>query len=169
MKKRYSILLRIFISFGLLSALLWFMRDDADAIVKTLLGCDSRFILTALFIFTINTAVLACRMKIVFHGENLDITFFESFQLTFIGFFFIKFLLTSTAYSLQTPWARSFSIVSSSFYDHCHALALRNQAWYRSRILRTPNIQQSLFSGNIAASCRMEAPLQHDTPCGSGI
>ncbi len=95
MKRKLLILLRIIVSFGLLGGLFWIMRKDAGKTLTIITSCDLKYLLIALGIFMCNQAVLAYRMKIVFHGENLAITFRESFQLNFIGYFFNNFLPTA--------------------------------------------------------------------------
>lgn len=95
MKKRLSVLIRIAVSFGLLAGLFWIMRKDAKNILEILFSCNTKYLAAALAIFICNSAALAYRMKIVFHGENLSITFWESLQLTCIGFFFNNFLPTA--------------------------------------------------------------------------
>ncbi len=95
LKKKVLLALRIFVSFGLLGGLIWFMRKDAKSILDTITACDKRYIVAALGVFVCNSAALAYRMKIVFHGENLDISFKESMQLTYLGYFFNNFMPTA--------------------------------------------------------------------------
>ena len=88
MKIKFSSFLRIFISFSLLGLLFWIMRDDVRGIWRIVTASNLRIIALAAVIIVFNVTLLAYRMKVVFLGENLDITFRESVQLTFIGYFF---------------------------------------------------------------------------------
>ena len=71
------------------------MRDDVRGIWTIVSSSDLRMISLAAVIIVLNVALLAYRMKVVFLGENLDITFRESVQLTFIGYFFNNFMPTA--------------------------------------------------------------------------
>jgi len=95
LKKKGLLALRIIVSFGLLGGLIWFMRKDAKSILETIAFCDKRYIIVALGVFVCNSAAMAYRMKTVFHGENLYISFKESMQLTYLGYFFNNFMPTA--------------------------------------------------------------------------
>jgi len=71
------------------------MRKDAGAIVATITTCEFRYVFLALGIFTLNTATLACRLKVVFHGENIHVSFLSAVQLTLMGYFFNNFMPTA--------------------------------------------------------------------------
>lgn len=95
MKIKISSILRIVISFGLLGLLFWIMRDDVSQIGSIIASCNLKLIGFAAIIIVLNVSMLAYRMKEVFLGENLNITFTESLQLTFIGYFFNNFMPTA--------------------------------------------------------------------------
>lgn len=101
MKKGLSTLFKVIISFGLLGGLFWFMRKDAKEIVETLITCDLRYLSAALVFFLINAILLGYRLQIIFAGENLKVTFWEAFQLNFIGYFFNNFMPTSVGGDLM--------------------------------------------------------------------
>jgi len=95
MNKKLSALIRVLVSLGLISVLFWIMRDEIQSIVKIIARCDLRFIAVAGVIIICNVTMLAYRMKVVFLGENLNITFKEVLQLTYIGYFFNNFMPTA--------------------------------------------------------------------------
>ena len=72
-KKVFSTVLRVSISFGLLGLLFWIMRDEIGQIGSILKNSDLRYIFVALAIFLINIGFLAWRLKIIFGGENLTL------------------------------------------------------------------------------------------------
>jgi hypothetical protein len=95
MNKKLSILLRIFVSVGLLFLLFWLMRGQIDDIWGTIRSVDRRFIYLALCLFVINVSMLAYRMQLIFMGEDIYISVKEAIQLTFIGYFFNNFMPTA--------------------------------------------------------------------------
>lgn len=95
LKKFLSLFLRIGVSFGLLAGLIWMMRKDLVDIGSAIYSCQMQFLVAAIVIFVFNVTILSYRMKIVFNGENLDISLWESIQLNFMGYFFNNFLPTS--------------------------------------------------------------------------
>ncbi|MEA3489299.1 MAG: lysylphosphatidylglycerol synthase transmembrane domain-containing protein [Candidatus Omnitrophota bacterium] len=95
MKKRFSAILRIVISLGLLGFLFWFMRSDFQDIWKIILTCNTRFIAIALFFVVWMLLALSWRLKVVFDGEDLKISLNEAFQLTCVGYFFNNFMPTA--------------------------------------------------------------------------
>ncbi len=118
MKNKGSALIRIVISFGLLGLLFWLMRGEARGIWVTISAGDSRLIAVAAGIILINVTMLAYRMKIIFLGENLDITFRESLQLTLIGYFFNNFM----------PTAVGGDIVKAHYAAHANKKKVRSYA-----------------------------------------
>jgi len=75
--------------------------------------------MVAMLVFGCNSFVLAWRMKVVFHGENLDLTFTESLQLTYMGYFFNNFMPTAVGgdvikahFSVKSPESRMRSYAS---------------------------------------------------------
>ncbi|MBD3296670.1 MAG: hypothetical protein GF392_04820, partial [Candidatus Omnitrophica bacterium] len=95
MNKKLSIMLRVFVSVGLLFLLFWLMRDQIGDIWGTIRSVDRRFIYLALGLFVINVSMLAYRMKLIFMGEEIYISLKEAVQLTFIGYFFNNFMPTA--------------------------------------------------------------------------
>ncbi|RKY41894.1 MAG: hypothetical protein DRP85_04780 [Candidatus Makaraimicrobium thalassicum] len=95
MKDKISVFLRIIISFGLLGLLFWFMRNEVRGIWSIILASKVWLIAAAGGFILVNVAMLACRLKIIFLGENLKINLGESLQLTFIGYFFNNFMPTA--------------------------------------------------------------------------
>jgi len=95
MNKKFSMLLRIFVSIGLLFLLFWLMRGQIGDIWATIRSADMKFIYMALALFVANVSMLSYRMKIIFRGEDVIISFKESLQLTFIGYFFNNFMPTA--------------------------------------------------------------------------
>ncbi|MCK4852549.1 MAG: flippase-like domain-containing protein, partial [Candidatus Omnitrophica bacterium] len=95
MKKKFLISLKIAVSFGLLGGLFWLMRKDAGDILAIISSADLRWLAAALVILICNMATIAFRLKIVFHGENLNLPFGEALRLNFIGYFFNNFMPTA--------------------------------------------------------------------------
>jgi hypothetical protein len=95
MKSRISSFLRIFVSLGLLGLLFWLMRDDISGIGKTIFRAKPWHLVIGLVLLLINVFILAYRMKIIFEGENIRMGFWESTQLTYIGYFFNNFMPTA--------------------------------------------------------------------------
>ncbi len=95
MKNKVSTIIRLVVSFGLLGLLFWLMRREVHSIWRILLDSDLRFLAIAFFTFLINLSFLAWRLKIIFLGEDLDLTFMGALQLTFIGYFFNNFMPTA--------------------------------------------------------------------------
>jgi len=95
MKKKLSGLLRVVISFGLLALLFWLMRDEFRNIWQTMMTCNVRFIMAAVGFLVATILLLSWRLKIVFNGEDLTVSFKEAFQLTCVGYFFNNFMPTA--------------------------------------------------------------------------
>ena len=94
-KNSLSALARVVISFGLLGGLFWLMRDEFRNIWRTMMTCDVRFIFAAAAFLCLTILSLSWRLKIVFNGEDLTISFGEAFQLTCVGYFFNNFMPTA--------------------------------------------------------------------------
>jgi glycosyltransferase 2 family protein len=94
-KKGVSIAIRIIVSFGVLGWLFWIMRNNIKEIGVILLSGDPLHMAVAAFFVFIMVVLLAMRLKVVFHGENLFISLKEAFELTCAGFFFNNFMPTA--------------------------------------------------------------------------
>ncbi|MGB2599503.1 MAG: lysylphosphatidylglycerol synthase transmembrane domain-containing protein [Candidatus Omnitrophota bacterium] len=119
MKNKIFALMRVGVSLSLLGLLIWLMRDEFSQIKETLLASNFLFILAAVCLFNITVSVISYRMKIVFEGENLDLSIWESIQLTYIGYFFNNFMPTAVGgdvvkahYATQTNQKRMQSYAS---------------------------------------------------------
>ena len=95
MKKKLTSLVRILISFGLLGLLFWVMRDDITDIWQTISGSNPMYLIVAAGFILINVIMLSWRLKVIFLGENLNLTMKEALQLTVIGYFFNNFMPTA--------------------------------------------------------------------------
>lgn len=107
MKKIFSFFLRVVVSFGLLAGLLWIMRKDMHVIGQALYTCNIKFLVVAMTMFIFTISILSLRMKIVFNGENLKISIWESVQLNFMGYFFNNFLPTSVGGDIMKAYYAS--------------------------------------------------------------
>jgi uncharacterized protein (TIRG00374 family) len=94
-KGKLSIILRFVISFGLLLLLIWLMRKDAGEVLGILKGSNKVFILAAVFINILLSAVVAYRLKLLMSGQNVFLSIKGAIYLTFIGYFFNNFLPTA--------------------------------------------------------------------------
>ena len=94
MKIKLSNVMRVLVSFGLLGGLFWIMRDKFGEILVTVSHCDARFMLVAALLLIGMVVFLSLRLKIVFDGEELNLTFYDALQLTCVGFFFNNFMPT---------------------------------------------------------------------------
>lgn len=92
MKNKISIILRLMISFGLLGLLFWLMRHEIYRICSIIAAGNIKLIFVALLILMTNSVMLAHRLKVIFRGEDLKLTFREALQLTYIGYFFNNFM-----------------------------------------------------------------------------
>ena len=95
MSKKVSALLRIIISFGLLGFLFWIMRNEVRGVWSILSAANPRYLFIAALLLLINVAFLGYRLKIIFLGETLELTFNKALQLTCIGYFFNNFMPTA--------------------------------------------------------------------------
>lgn len=87
--------MRVGVSLGLLGLLFWLMRDEFKKIWGTLCASDPLFVVGAILLFALNVGFLSYRLKIIFEGENLYLSFWDSVQLTYIGYFFNNFMPTA--------------------------------------------------------------------------
>ena len=90
-----KILFRSLISLFFIALLFWAVREDIRKIIHVLQNINRRLLLVAVTIFLFTVFVLARRLQIIFGAEGIPLKFFDSSNLTFIGYFFNNFLPTS--------------------------------------------------------------------------
>jgi len=95
MKKKLFTFLRLALSFGLLGLLFWFMRGKVRHIWGTISGCNIGFLGLGIMVILMDVLVMGARLRTVFKGENLHISFKRAFQLTCVGYYFNNFMPTS--------------------------------------------------------------------------
>jgi uncharacterized protein (TIRG00374 family) len=92
-KKRLSNFIRVFISFALLSALIFILRDKLPEVWQAVRTSRVSYFLIALGIFFfVQILLLAYRLKLIFNIQKMKLDFFYIYGLRFIGFFFNNFL-----------------------------------------------------------------------------
>lgn len=94
-KDKISIVLRSIISFGLLIALIWIMRNDIGDIWDVLKNSNKLFFLIAISLSIPLTILLSYRLKLLMLGQKISLPMTDFIYLTFIGFFFNNFLPTA--------------------------------------------------------------------------
>jgi len=95
MKKRFSIILRVLVSAGLLAFLVFSMRDNLPHIVGALSETSVPLFALAACSFVFLVGIMSLRLDILLKGEGLEIPFMRITQLTFIGYFFNNFMPTA--------------------------------------------------------------------------
>lgn len=85
----------MFVSVGLVSFLLWSMRDNFGHIALTLKKTNPVLFLLAAILFILNALIISVRLKLLFVGEKLNIPLGRVIQLSYIGFFFNNFMPTA--------------------------------------------------------------------------
>lgn len=95
MKPKFSIVLRVAVSVGLVGFLLWSMRNNFPRIAGTLAHANLLLFSSAVLLFVFNVMILSVRLKLLFTGEGLPIPFGKVIQLSFIGYFFNNFMPTA--------------------------------------------------------------------------
>ena len=118
MKNKLSILIRIVVSFGLLGGLFWIMRDKLGDIWGTIITCDPVYVFVASLFLIVMVWSLSMRLKMVFDGEDLFISFGEAAQLTCVGYFFNNFM----------PTAVGGDIVKAHYASHFNKKRLKSYA-----------------------------------------
>lgn len=106
-KNRLLFGLRFLISFGLLSALLWMMRNDIGNIVDILRYSDKKFFILALCVSMPMTLLLAYRLKLLMLGQKIRLSMKDFISLTYIGYFFNNFLPTAVGGDLAKAYYAS--------------------------------------------------------------
>jgi len=71
------------------------MKDDFGKIWGTLRNVKTELIGIIMLLIVLNVSMQAYRLKIIFKGEDLDITLKNALRLTFIGYFFNNFMPTA--------------------------------------------------------------------------
>ncbi len=95
MKKGLSVLIRVVVSFGLLGGLFWVMRGQIGDISRTIFSSNPAYLMASVLFLLVMVALLSARLKVVFEGEDLALSFRESAELTCVGFFFNNFMPTA--------------------------------------------------------------------------
>lgn len=94
-KDRISIIIRSIISFGLLIALIWIMRDSIGNIWGILKNSNKPFFVLAILINIPLVVLLSYRLRLLMLGQGISLPMKDVIYLTFIGFFFNNFLPTA--------------------------------------------------------------------------
>ena len=87
--------LRVAVSLGFLTLLIWNMRGHFPRIADTLTETSLALFSLAVGLFLFTVALLSVRLNLLFAGEGLRITLGRVIQLNFIGFFFNNFMPTA--------------------------------------------------------------------------
>lgn len=95
MKAKFSVILRVVVSAGLIAFLLWSMREHFPRIAGTLARTNLFLFASAVLLFMANVIILSLRLKILLAGEDLPIAFGRVIQLSYIGYFFNNFMPTA--------------------------------------------------------------------------
>ena len=90
-----KIILRSLVSLSFIALLFYLVRDDIPAIANALKNIDRGLAVLAVAIFLGTVFMLSKRLQIIFEAEEIPISFLNSSNLTFIGYFFNNFLPTS--------------------------------------------------------------------------
>ena len=95
MKDKIFSALRVFVSVGLLGLLFWIKRSELGDISQIITSCNWAFVLIAGGFIAINITFLSYRLKVIFTGENINVSLKESVQYTLVGYFFNNFMPTA--------------------------------------------------------------------------
>lgn len=95
MKSKLMVILRIAISLGMVTFLLWCMRGHFAHIKVTLFRANVTLFSCAVLFFMLNISILSMRLRLLFAGEGLKIPYGRVIQLTYIGYFFNNFMPTA--------------------------------------------------------------------------
>jgi len=94
-KKRLFLFLRFFVSFGLLIALLWIMRDSIGNITAIIKNSNKIFLTLALLISLSLSVGQSFRLRFLMLGQKISLSIKDLLCLTFIGYFFNNFFPTA--------------------------------------------------------------------------
>lgn len=94
-KNRLFFILRFIVSFGLIFALLWIVRNDVKNIASIIVNSNKIFFVSAFLLSYVITFGLSVRLKLLMAGQKIWLPIKDLIYLTFIGFFFNNFLPTS--------------------------------------------------------------------------
>ena len=95
MKLKFSSVLRLVVSVGLIGFLVWSMRGNLPHVLNTLANMNYLFFVFAIGLFMTNVVMLSLRLNMLFRGEGLKIPFGRVVQLTYIGYFFNNVMPTA--------------------------------------------------------------------------
>lgn len=95
MKSKVSLILRLGISAGLVTFLLWSMRTQFAHIANTLATTNFIIFSLAAILFMLTVVILSLRLNLLFIGEGFNIPLGRVIQLSFIGYFFNNFMPTA--------------------------------------------------------------------------
>jgi len=94
-KNKLLLAVKSIISFGLLSVLVWTMRNDIGKILDILKNSNKLFFAIAMTINMCLVVVLSYRLKLVMSVQKVSLPMKDFIYLTFIGFFFNNFMPTA--------------------------------------------------------------------------
>lgn len=88
------------IKFGIAAALLYYvlntkMNDDAKAELKRIFVDSPRVLMLAIAAFSVQILIGAFRMRLLLAPQGVQISYFQSLRLTYLGAFFDTFMVTS--------------------------------------------------------------------------
>lgn len=89
-KKAAGLLIRVVISIGLLTFVLWWVGPKS--VWEAVQQCDPATALKYLPLLGLIGCIGALRWRLLLHSQEIDITFWEALKLTWLGFFFCNFL-----------------------------------------------------------------------------
>jgi len=126
--KKKFIFLRITISIGFISLLLYLMRDRLPQVLSTLRQVNLLFFIMGLALYILNIIMAASRLKLVFNIQKIFIPLKDLIYLAFIGFFFNNFFPTSIggdlvkAYYISKRSNNKLISIASIFIDRVFGL-----------------------------------------------
>ena len=94
-KNKLLFAVKSIISFGLISVLLWTMRNDIGKILDILKNSNKLFFALAMTIHMCLVIVLSYRLKLMMSVQKISLPMKDFIYLTFIGFFFNNFMPTA--------------------------------------------------------------------------
>ena len=90
-----KILIRVFLSFGLILFLVYLMKDDLGKIVHSLLSANIPIFFGVFILYILIIVVASFRLKWMMKVQNIRLTLKEAASLNFVGNFFSMFLPTA--------------------------------------------------------------------------
>lgn len=122
-KKILGNFLRVFISLGLLTVILWNMRKDMVGMKDYLFSANIFFISISILFCVLGTLIMALRLKVVFHGQHINLSLGKTWLLYWAGYFFNIFLPSSVggdivkAYYASDKTGKKMESYTSVFMD----------------------------------------------------